>query len=188
MSRPARARPFGRRTTSSGTSTAPGCDSAEIPADLPIAGGFVDLILAAERDAAEILRDAATRAAAGEAAPGSNQQKLGDIFASFMDEDRVEELGAEPLRRGPRRDRRRRRHERGCVRLLGRFERTGVSGFVGVHVDTDDKDSDRSVVKVSQGGLGLPDESYYRDDTFAEIREQVRRARGRDARARWGHT
>ncbi len=145
--------------------------SAEIPADLPIAGSFVDLILAAERDAAEILRDAAARAAAGEAAPGSNQQKLGDIFASFMDEDRVEELGAEPLREDLAAidavD-----DMSALVRVLGRFERTGVSGFVGVHVDTDDKDSDRSVVKVSQGGLGLPDESYYREDTFAEIRSK----------------
>jgi putative endopeptidase len=146
-------------------------DSAEIPADLPIAGSFVDLILAAERDAVEILRDAATRAAAGEAAPGSNQQKLGDIFASFMDEDRVEELGAEPLREDLAAidavD-----DMSALVRVLGRFERTGVTGFVGVHVDTDDKDSDRSVVKVSQGGLGLPDESYYREDTFAEIRSK----------------
>ena len=146
-------------------------DSAEIPADLPIAGSFVDLILAAERDAAEILRDAAARAAAGEAAPGSNQQKLGDIFASFMDEDRVEELGAEPLREDLAAidavD-----DMSALVRVFGRFERTGVSGFVGVHVDTDDKDSDRSVVKVSQGGLGLPDESYYREDTFAEIRSK----------------
>jgi len=145
--------------------------SAEIPADLPIAGSFVDLILAAERDAAEILRDAAARAAAGEAAPGSNQQKLGDIFASFMDEDRVEELGAEPLREDLAAvdavD-----DMSALVGVLGRFERTGVSGFVGVYVDTDDKDSDRSVVKVSQGGLGLPDESYYREDTFAEIRSK----------------
>jgi predicted metalloendopeptidase len=143
--------------------------SAEIPADLPIAGAFVDLILAAEHDAAEILRDAAARSAAGEAEPGSNQQKLGDIFASFMDEERAEELGAEPLR-----------HDLAAIdaakdlsallRLLGRFERFGVTGVVGVHVDTDDKDSDRSVVKLSQGGIGLPDESYYREDTFAEIR------------------
>jgi putative endopeptidase len=145
--------------------------STEIPADLPIAGSFVDLILAAERDAAEILRDAAARATAGEAAPGSNQQKLGDIFASFMDEDRVEELGAEPLREDLAAIEAVDDMSR-LVRVLGRFERTGVSGFVGVHVDTDDKDSDRSVVKVSQGGLGLPDESYYREDTFTAIRSK----------------
>jgi predicted metalloendopeptidase len=144
-------------------------DSAEIPADLPIAGAFVDLILAAEHDAAEILRDAADQAKSGEAAPGTNQQKLGDIFASFMDEERAEALGAEPLR-----------DDlaaidavadlSGFVRLLGRFERAGVTGFVGAFVDTDDKDSDRSVVKLGQGGIGLPDESYYREDTFAEVR------------------
>ncbi len=83
----------------------------------------------------------------------------------------MEELGAEPLREDLAAidavD-----DMSALVRVLGRFERTGVSGFVGVHVDTDDKDSDRSVVKVSQGGLGLPDESYYREDTFAEIRSK----------------
>ena len=171
MSRPARTRTVRPQDDLFGHVNGAWLASAEIPADLPIAGSFVDLILAAERDAAEILRDAAARAAAGEAAPGSNQQKLGDIFASFMDEDRVEELGAEPLREDLAAidavD-----DMSALVGVLGRFERTGVSGFVGVYVDTDDKDSDRSVVKVSQGGLGLPDESYYREDTFAEIRSK----------------
>ena len=38
------------------------------------------------------------------------------------------------------------------------------------YVNTDDRDSDRYLVNLKQGGLGLPDESYYREEKFAEIR------------------
>ena len=54
--------------------------------------------------------------------------------------------------------------------FLGRFERIGGSSLFGSYVDTDDRNSDRYVVNFVQGGLGLPDESYYRDEKFAEIR------------------
>src|SRR5690606_35059880 len=40
----------------------------------------------------------------------------------------------------------------------------------GTYVDTDAKNSDRYIVNLVQGGLGLPDESYYRDEKFAETR------------------
>ncbi len=42
----------------------------------------------------------------------------------------------------------------------------------GSYVDTDDRDSDRYVVNVLQGGIGLPDETYYREEKFAEIRQK----------------
>ncbi len=145
--------------------------TAEIPADLPTAGGFVDLHLEAEGQVVQILRDAADRSQRAETGAGSNEQKIGDLFASFMDEDTVEALGARPVLDGLAAidavtD------TTALVRLLGRLERDGVSGAVGSHIDTDDRDSDRYVVNVRQGGLGLPDESYYRDNTFAEVRDK----------------
>ena len=145
--------------------------TAEIPADLPTAGGFVDLHLEAEGQVVQILRDAADRSQRAETGAGSNEQKIGDLFASFMDEDTVEALGARPVLDGLAAidavtD------TTALVRLLGRLERNGVRGAVGSHIDTDDRDSDRYVVNVRQGGLGLPDESYYRDNTFAEVRDK----------------
>ena len=53
--------------------------------------------------------------------------------------------------------------------MLGALQRTGVGGGAGVYVDTDSKDSTRYLVHVTQSGLGLPDESYYRDPQHAEI-------------------
>ncbi|WP_280277352.1 M13 family metallopeptidase, partial [Nocardia wallacei] len=54
--------------------------------------------------------------------------------------------------------------------LLGRLQRTGVGGALAFYVDTDDKNSQRYLVHATQSGIGLPDESYYRGDDYAEIR------------------
>ena len=56
------------------------------------------------------------------------------------------------------------------ARLLGQLERTGIGGLIGAAVNTDDRKSDRYVVNFFQGGIGLPDESYYREETHAETR------------------
>ena len=142
---------------------------AVIPDDLPMTGGFVDLRLGAEAEVGDILRKAAKASADGAAPPGSGVQKIGDLFASFMDEDRVEALGAGPLAGDLAAiaalddlDR--------LARLLGRLQSESVGGVVDAYVNTDDRRSDRYIVNIVQGGLGLPDESYYREVTFAEHR------------------
>ena len=66
-------------------------------------------------------------------------------------------------------DRRRRRRPTRLAAVLGALQRTGVGGGTGVYVDTDSKDSTRYLVHLNQSGLGLPDESYYRDEQHAEI-------------------
>ena len=52
------------------------------------------------------------------------------------------------------------------------FERRGGGGLFGSYVDSDDRNSERYIVNLLQGGIGLPDESYYREEKFAEIREK----------------
>ena len=117
----------------------------------------------------DILREASEASASGAAPAGSDRQKIGDLFASFMDEDRVEALGIEPLADDLAAiaalsdiD--------ALVTLLGRFQREGLGGAIGSYVNTDDRQSDRYIVNIVQGGIGLPDEAYYREDTFAEVR------------------
>ena len=116
--------------------------------------------------------------------PGSNAQKIGDLFTSFMDEERVEALGAEPVRARPRDGRRAARPRPPWSAFVGGLERRGGGGFFGAYVNTDDRDSDRYIVNIVQGGIGLPDESYYREDKFAEIRDGLRRPR-RHGASRW---
>jgi endothelin-converting enzyme/putative endopeptidase len=144
-------------------------ESAEFRADLATIGGFVDLTLSAEADLGEILREASEAAAAGDVPGGNERQKIGDLFASFTDEQHVEALGHTPLAAdlaaiAALQD------LQGLAALLGRFQRESLGSVVGCYVNTDDRQSDRYIVNIVQGGLGLPDESYYRDDAFAEHR------------------
>jgi putative endopeptidase len=138
-------------------------DRTEIPADKARYGSFH--VLAEEAEKA--VRDIIVESQAAE--PGTEQRKFGDLYASFLDEARINELGATPLQPllaevdavGSIEQ---------LLATLGRLERRGTSGFVQTFVDNDPGDPERYLVFLEQGGLGLPDESYYRDEKFAEIR------------------
>ena len=139
----------------------------EIPDDKPVVGAFIDL-----RDRAEAaVRDIITSSTGG--APGSDEAKIADLYASFMAEDAVESADGDPL--APL------LAEVGAVastedlqRLLGTFTRRGIAGLVGLEAESDPGDPTRYVMFVGQSGLGLPDEAYYREDDSAEIRRQYR--------------
>ncbi len=136
----------------------------EIPADRATDGAFRSLFDRAE----EQVRDLITEAAESGAAAGTDEQRIGDLYASFMDDATVARIGLQPLR-----------DELAAVdaadspdalaTVLGGMQRTGVGGGTGLYVDTDSKDSTRYLVHLNQSGLGLPDESYYRDEQHAEI-------------------
>jgi putative endopeptidase len=139
-------------------------DDYAIPADRATDGAFR---LLADR-AEEHVRDLITEAAATDAPAGTDEQRIGDLYASFMDEAAVARMGVKPLL-----------DEIAAVDgaadldalavVLGDLQRTGVGGGTGVYVDTDSKNSTRYLLHLSQSGLGLPDESYYRDPQHAEI-------------------
>ncbi|MEU8895245.1 M13 family metallopeptidase [Nocardia sp. NPDC048505] len=140
-------------------------DTYEIPADRSVDGAFRALYDQAELDVQAIIQNAA----AEQAAPGSDARKIGDLFSSFMDADAVAAAGLGPIAEELAAVREVR--DRGeLAALLGRLQRTGVGGAVAVYVNTDDKNSDRYITYTSQSGIGLPDESYYRQDEFAEVR------------------
>ena len=142
--------------------------TAEIPADRAGWGAFTMLAEQAEQHAREIVEEC--EAGADDAAPGTPAQQIGHLYRSFMDEERVEQLGAAPIADDLAAIAAVEDHA-ALAAYIGRRERQGGGGFFGAYVDTDDKDSGRYVVNLVQGGLGLPDESYYREDKFADIRE-----------------
>lgn len=53
--------------------------------------------------------------------------------------------------------------------VMGTLQRTGAGGGTGLYVDTDSKDSSRYLLHLTQSGIGLPDESYYREPQHAGI-------------------
>jgi putative endopeptidase len=135
----------------------------EIPSDKARYGSF--LVLAEESEKA--VRDIIVEAQ--DAEPGTEERKFGDVFASFMDEAAVEARGAEPL--APLLEQIAPVDSiEALLPVIGRLERGGTSGFVQAFVDNDPGDPERYLVFLEQGGLGLPDESYYREEKFAEIR------------------
>ncbi|MET0840269.1 MAG: M13-type metalloendopeptidase [Marmoricola sp.] len=141
-------------------------DTAEIPGDRSSWGPFVMLADTAEEHVREIIE-----ACAADQVDGPEARKIGDLYASFMDEDRVEALGHTPIL--PLLEQVDGVSDlAGLATFLGSFERRGGGGLFGSYVDSDDRNSDRYVVNVLQGGIGLPDETYYREEKFAEIREK----------------
>jgi putative endopeptidase len=138
-------------------------DANPIPEDRARYGSFLILAEEAEKAVRTIIEECQN------AAPGTEARKVGDLFTSFMNEARVNELGATPLRplleQIDTAD-----SVTAWVELLGRFERQGIGSFVSMWVDNDPGDPERYLLFVEQSGIGLPDESYYREDTFAEIR------------------
>jgi putative endopeptidase len=146
-------------------------ETAEIPADKGSWGPFVSLADAAEEQVRTIIEELAERVVAGEQGLGDDAMRIACLYASFMDERAVEGLGYEPMKPllaavESLRD------VRDLAAFLGEFEQIGGSGPFGAYVDVDGKNSDRCLVNVMQGGLGMPDESYYREEKFAEIREK----------------
>jgi putative endopeptidase len=130
----------------------------EIPADRAQDGAFRVLRDRSEQHVREIIEEAATEA-----------QQVADLYSSFMDVDGIEALGTAPLR--PLLDEVAAADDRAAlVAVLGRRHREERTALFSTHVSTDAKDPSRYLVHLSQAGLGLPDESYYREESYAEVR------------------
>jgi putative endopeptidase len=139
----------------------------EIPADRATDGAFRSLFDRAEVQVRNLITEVSEKAL-NIRAVGTDEQRIGDLYASFLDEDTVERRGVQPLL-----------DELAAIdyaadpdamaAVVGALQRTGVGGGVGAYIDTDSKNSNRYLMHVTQSGLGLPDESYYRDEQHAEL-------------------
>ena len=139
-------------------------DKTEIPEDKAIYGSFHMLADASEEAVKLILEEAAANPK-----PGVSQQ-IGDLYACFLDEAKANQLGAEPIKADLDKVQAISTIAE-ATKLLGEFERTGTSGIFGMYVDNDPNDPTRYQFNLYQGGLGLPDEAYYREDKHKEILE-----------------
>ncbi|WP_040167211.1 M13 family metallopeptidase [Microbacterium gorillae] len=142
-------------------------DRTEIPADKARWGSFLLLAEQAEKHVREIVEEAQGSAATGTA------RKIGDLYSSFMDEEGIEAAGAAPLA-----DQLARvdavTDVASLLTLLGQLDREGVASVLGLFVEPDPGNPERYVPFLVQSGISLPDESYYREESFAEIREAYR--------------
>jgi putative endopeptidase len=133
----------------------------EMPADRSSDGIFRKLHDEAEAQVREIIEGSQ---GAGEA------QKIGDLYKSFMDTEAIKARGISPIVDdlaaidGIK-------NLQDFISVMARLEMRGIGGIFGAAIYPDAMDSNTNILYMGQGGLSLPDESYYREEQFAEIRK-----------------
>ncbi len=173
---------FGFDTAGMDRSTAPGDDfgryasgayirNLAIPADRADSGMFALLRDRSQTQTRDIIEAQARRK---DARPGSEARKVGDFYATFMDEAAIETKGLAPLK--PTLDAIQAIGDRAqLAAYFGRATRQGMRMPLGLRIAQDMKHPDIMSVSVGQGGLGLPDRDYYLDTKnpkFEAIRAQ----------------
>jgi len=142
-------------------------DQTEIPADKASYGGFQILADEAQENVKAIIDEAAS----GDFEKGTDEQKVGDLYNSYMDMETRNAKGIEPL--GAHLER---IASIASLEDLARYMGSGRARGLTMPIDLDQladwNDSSKYSIMVTQGGLGLPDREYYllQDEKSAEIR------------------
>ena len=132
----------------------------EMPADRSSDGIFRKLHDEAEARVREIIENST---GTGEA------QKIGDLYKSFMDTEAIKARGISPIVDdlaaidGIT-------NLKEFITVMARLEMRGIGGIFGAAIYPDAMDSNTNILYMGQSGISLPDESYYREEQFAEIR------------------
>lgn len=104
---------------------------------------------------------------------GSDEQKIGDMYRSYMDTVQIEKLGLSPLQvYVDKIDKITNLTE--WMSVNGELQMIGVSSVMGIYVDADDRNSKMNAVKWVQNGLSLGEKSYYSgaDERMKMIRSE----------------
>lgn len=110
---------------------------------------------------------------ARKADPKTIAGKVGAYYAAFMDEARIEHLGATPLKRAL--DAVRAANSRTALAaLMGASNKDFFGSLFSLSVSPDAKDPGHYAIYLSQAGLGLPDRDYYLEASFAAKRKAYR--------------
>lgn len=143
-------------------------DRTEIPADKARWGSFITLAEESRENVKKIIEDLSKSEDLKE---GTTAQQIRDLYNSFMDIDRLNSLGAEPIV-----------HELEAIdaisdrdslaAYLAHMARLSIAHPIGFWIDQDSKDTEHYISFFTQSGLGLPDRDYYFDDgeKFDDIR------------------
>jgi predicted metalloendopeptidase len=131
-------------------------DTYSIPDDRSSFGIFTRLDEQSQNRVREIIEQAAS----SHPAPGSPEQKIGDYYASFMDEAAIEANGLTPVRAELERI----AAAKSKKDIATLFGAPGYQSTFEIGLGPDLKNPDAYTVGIGQGGLGLPDRDYYLKD------------------------
>jgi putative endopeptidase len=146
--------------------------NTQIPPDMSEYGSFSMLSERSQDEQHTIIEEAAKDTSAP---ANSDQRKIGDMYASYMDTARLDQLRATPLAADfAAIDRL--ANPTDLLRHLGEIQRYGVSNPIGLTVVQDAKDATSYITDVFQGGTSLPDRDYYLsgDPKFTAVTGQYR--------------
>jgi putative endopeptidase len=132
----------------------------EIPSDRSSWGAFNVAQDKVEGQIRAIIEGAAAQKGA---AAGSQAQKMGDYYASYIDEARRNALGLAPLKKELARVAAL-KDKRGIAALSAHFSRIDAGSPLDMYVHQDNRDSTRYIVDINQSGLGMPNRDYYLQD------------------------
>ncbi len=132
--------------------------TTEIPADKSNYGSFTALADRSEARVKAIIEDASKT----KSEKGSAEQKIGDLYASFMDMDTIEANGLTPIKADLDRINSLKDHK-AVAALMGDPE-MAVRGIIGGWVSVDAKDTENYIFYITQSGLGMPNRGYYLDE------------------------
>ena len=123
----------------------------------------------------EQLQELVLEQAAKESLPGSNAQKVGDLYNLVMDSTRRNALGTEPVK-PLMNEIAAITNKSEIIPLVAKNYRLGIGGFFGTGVSTDIMNSDNNQLGIYQGGLSLPEKEYYSatDEVSTNIRAKFR--------------
>ena len=141
-------------------------DSAVIPKDRAVDGSFYALRDQSEERVREIIESV-------DGPEGSDASKIARLYRSFMDEESIENLGIAPIKAeiesalsisGLKE----------FIHRLGTLEAHGRASLFGGYITSDYSDPTSNIAYLNQGGLSLPDESYFREEAHSKIRQALR--------------
>jgi len=142
--------------------------SAEMPADKTSIGAFYDLRDNSDEQVKVIIDDVSKQE---NLVKGSNEQKVGDLYRSFMNTENLDALGTKPIQpllemvtAVKSKD--------DLATLFAQGEIIGISSPLAFYISIDAKDSTKYATHIWQNGLGLPDKDYYfnHGERFKKIR------------------
>lgn len=143
--------------------------NTEIPSDKVRWGAFMEL----RENNQKLLKEVFEKVGKTDAAPGSDDQKIGDLYSLGMDTEKINAMGFDPIK-----------EELNAINamksakdveiMIAEMYKKGYSPLFGFGGSTDLEDSKMIITWVTQGGLGLPDKDYYLEETGRgpKIREE----------------
>ncbi|WP_350995715.1 M13-type metalloendopeptidase [Shewanella sp. TB7-MNA-CIBAN-0143] len=143
--------------------------NAEIPSDRTNIGAFYDLRENARDDVKAIIEDLS---ATPNLADGTDEQKVADLYRSFMDVETLDKLGIAPIQAdldkiAALKD------KKELTAFFGENQANGGGTPLAFYVEIDAKDSSRYATHIWQYGLSLPEKDYYfnQEERFVNIRK-----------------